>query len=82
MKKPFRLSGLVVRHVIPALLAFPVLAGSLAHAQSKPLVAYILPSGGQRGTAVEVGIHGRYLTGATEVYISGQGATGKVVSVE
>ena len=83
MKKPYRLSALFARLVVPAVLAPTVLGWSLASAQTtQPHIAYILPAGGQRGTTVEVTVCGRHLVGATEVRISGEGATGKVVSVD
>jgi hypothetical protein len=55
----------------------------LASAQtSQPQIAHIFPAGGQRGTTVELSVRGRHLVGATEVRVSGEGVTGKVLSVE
>ncbi len=83
MKEPYRLFALVVRLVVPAVLALPVFGWSLANAQTtQPHIAYIFPAGGQKGTTVELSVRGRHLVGATAVRISGQRATGKVVSVE
>jgi len=66
-----------------SLLAIAVLGWSSAHAQtSPPHVAHIFPAGGQRGATVEVTVRGRHLVGATGIRVSGEGVTGKVVSVE
>jgi len=43
---------------------------------------YVFPAGGQRGTTVERMARGRGLEGASEVRISGQGVTGKVIAVQ
>jgi len=71
-------------YLVPfSLLATAVLGWSSAHAQtSPPHIAHIFPAGGQRGTTVEVTVRGRHLVGATGIRVSGQGVTGKVVSVE
>ncbi|MCY2986442.1 MAG: hypothetical protein NTY19_01015 [Planctomycetota bacterium] len=82
MKKMFPRLTLVVRVVVPAVLAIFVLGLSSANAQLKPLSAYMLPAGGQRGTTVKVDVYGRYLVGATGAHVSGGGATAKVVSAE
>jgi hypothetical protein len=83
MKNTNRLLALVSRLALPAVLAFPVWGWSSANAQTtQPHIAYILPAGGQRGTTVQVGVRGRNLTGATEVRVSGEGVTGKVLAVE
>lgn len=83
MRKPYRLFALVVRLVVPPVLALPVFGWSLANAQTtQPHITHIFPAGGQKGTTVELSVRGRHLVGATEVRISGQGAAGKVVSVE
>ena len=81
MRNPFRLFARLTRLVVPAALAFLVLGPSSANAQSQPLVSYVLPAGGQRGTTAEVAVRGRYLIGATGIYISGKGISGKVVDV-
>jgi len=67
--------------VVAAILA-SLFFGSAAQAQSQPQIAYLFPAGGQRGTTVNVAVRGRFLIGATAVYISGGGATGKILSGE
>ena len=82
MKKSFLLFAPVVRLVVSAVLAIPVLGGALAHAQLQPQLSYIFPPGGQRGTTVDVKVRGRSLVGATKVHISGKGVTGTLKSAE
>jgi hypothetical protein len=75
MKALFRC---LTRLVIPAVLAIPTLGRGVSHAQLQPQISYVFPAGGQRGTTVEVQVHGRFLVGATKVHISGKGASGTV----
>jgi len=82
MKKMLQSVALAMKVVVPLVVAMPVLGLSSASAQTKPLIAYMLPAGGQRGTTVKVDVYGRYLMGATEAHVSGGGATAKVVSTE
>lgn len=42
-------------------------------------IGYLYPAGAQRGTTVYITAGGQYLKGASEVYISGEGVSGKVV---
>ncbi len=82
MKEPLRSFAAAMRLVVSAILASLMLGGAAAHAQSQPQISYIFPAGGQRGTAVDVNVRGRFLMGATGIHISGKGVTGKVVSTE
>ena len=83
MKKLYRLFALVIRLVVPAVLAFPVFGWAAANAQtSQPQIAHVFPAGGQQGTTVKLSVRGRHLVGATDVRISGEGAATKVISVE
>ncbi len=43
-----------------------------------PHIGYAYPAGGQRGTVVRVYIGGQYLNGIKEVYVSGEGVSGKI----
>jgi hypothetical protein len=56
------------------------LAATLAaHAQPRAYIGFVYPAGGQQGTTVQVKVGGQNLDGATEVLVSGTGATGRVV---
>ena len=82
MKESFRPVASVVRLVVSGVVAMAVLGGASAYAQLQPQISYILPPGGQRGTTVDVKVRGRSLVGATQIYISGHGVTGKVKTAE
>jgi hypothetical protein len=63
------------------LLAF-LLAAAAAHAQSpalEPHVGYAYPAGGQQGTTVEVTVGGQSLRAASEVLVSGEGVSARVL---
>ncbi len=45
-------------------------------------ITYVFPAGGQRGTTIKTMARGRGLEGASEVRISGQGVTAKVLAIE
>lgn len=81
MTTPIRLPAVSVRFLVSGLLVLAFLEAS-AQAQVQPLISYVLPDGGQRGTTVQVGVRGRYLIGATGVYVSGGGVKGEVVAVQ
>lgn len=83
MKKKHRLFSPVVRLVAAGALVFPVWGWCSADAQTtQPHIVHVFPAGAQRGTTAAVSVRGRHLIGATEVRISGAGATGKVISAE
>ena len=44
-----------------------------------PHIGYAYPAGGERGTSFRVVVGGQYLLGATNVFVSGQGVSAKVV---
>lgn len=80
MKTSVPLSAHLARRVLPALAALACLSAPAALAQLQPQISYIFPAGGQRGTTVDVKVHGRSLVGATQIHISGTGVTGVVKS--
>jgi len=45
----------------------------------EPHIGYLYPGGAQRGTVVQITAAGQYLTGATDVYVSGKGVRASVV---
>ena len=45
----------------------------------EPQIGYLYPGGGQRGTVVQITAGGQYLTGTTDVYVSGKGVRASVI---
>jgi len=64
--------------VFLGLAAVATLTASV-RAQSRPYVAYVYPAGGQQGTTFEVKVGGQNLAEDSDVLVSGQGVTAKVV---
>jgi hypothetical protein len=59
------------------------LGPSLVDAQPpQPVIKFVFPAGGQRGTSVDVIANGTGFQGASAVRVSGGGVTGQVVKVE
>jgi hypothetical protein len=50
-------------------------------AAAAPYIEHLYPAGAQRGQTVEVELVGRAIDGAREVWVSGEGVTGKVLKV-
>ena len=53
-----------------------------AHAQldkNKPQIGYLYPAGAQQGKTVQISAGGQFLRGASDVYISGEGVSAKVI---
>jgi len=46
---------------------------------NKPQFGYLYPAGGQQGTVVRIIAGGQFLRGATDVYVSGEGVSTRVV---
>lgn len=63
------------------LLFFSIITLSVSTAlgASKSHIGYLYPAGGQRGTVVYITAGGQFLRGATKVYVSGEGVSGKVI---
>lgn len=51
-------------------------------AQAQPKIAYVYPAGGQRGTTFQVKVGGRFITGVTNAYVSGEGVQAKVIAFD
>jgi hypothetical protein len=59
-----------------------LLATDAARAQTvkrDPHIGYLYPAGGQRGTTVQILVGGQFLRNCKQLYISGEGVSGKVV---
>ncbi len=65
------------RAILGMIVVLAVATG--AQAQQRPYVGFAYPAGGQRGTTFKVTLGGQYLEGVNTAYISGEGATAKVV---
>ena len=63
---------------ILTVLAWSALAAGQT-AQRSPHIGYVYPAGGQQGQVVQVLVGGQFLRGVSEVHISGQGITAKVI---
>ncbi|MHB8897661.1 MAG: peptidase, partial [Thermoguttaceae bacterium] len=73
-----------MRHPQQALLALAILGlaapALLAQNQSTPPhIGYVYPTGGQRGTSLEVTVGGQFIKDTGEVYLSGSGVQVEVV---
>jgi hypothetical protein len=53
-----------------------------ALAQRAPRIGFVYPAGGQQGTTFEVTLGGQYLSGVCDVFFSGKGIEGRVLSHE
>jgi hypothetical protein len=62
------------------LIAGIMLATVMQAQQPVPHAGYVYPGGGRAGDTVEVTVGGQFLDGASQVYISGAGVEGSVVS--
>jgi len=84
MKPHFPLSRLLAPAAVVALgICCPLAtAGEAPKKDYDPYIMYVFPAGGQRGTTVEIMARGRGLEGTSEVRISGQGVTGKILAIE
>jgi len=56
------------------------LATAAASAAPQPHINFVFPAGGRQGTTVEVKVRGLALKVATEVRVSGDGVTGKILA--
>ena len=79
----------LVRLLAPVILVLLLAGTPSAHAGEQkpkkdydPHITYLFPAGGQRGTTFETMIRGRGLEGASEVRVSGEGVTAKVLAIE
>ena len=62
-----------------ALLLAALLAGGMIARAQGPHIGYIYPAGGRQGTTVEATVGGQYISGVSEVYISGKGIHAEVL---
>lgn len=60
------------------LIASALLLGTFAYAQ-KGNIGFIYPTGGQKGTTIEVTVGGQNLSRATGIIISGKGVSGELI---
>ncbi|MBI5396379.1 MAG: PPC domain-containing protein [Verrucomicrobia bacterium] len=67
-----------LRHAMLALAASLLLV-SAAQAQQRPYIGFVYPAGGQQGSTFQITLGGQYLEGVNKVYISGEGAKGRLV---
>ena len=61
------------------LLCIITLPVSTAFGANAAHIGYLYPAGGQRGTVVYITAGGQFLRGATKIYVSGEGVSGKVI---
>ena len=53
--------------------------GAVVQAQNPPRVGYAYPAGGRQGSSFQAAIGGQFLSGATNIYVSGAGVQGAVL---
>ncbi|MDF9832661.1 hypothetical protein M2103_000875 [Ereboglobus sp. PH5-5] len=58
-----------------------LIVGICGHAVAAPYIEYLYPAGAQQNRTMEITLGGRSLEGASEVWVSGSGVTGKVLEV-
>lgn len=62
-------------------LVIVLAAASAAEAQTRMRIGYVYPAGGQQGATFEAVVAGQFLTGVSEVRVSGRGVQAKIVEM-
>jgi len=75
----FKGSSIKIRYSIFVILFFSVAGAWGQSATNQPRIGYLYPAGAQQGTVIRVTAGGQSLRNSTEVYVSGDGVSAKVI---